>query len=60
MRLFRILFALFFVITAATAHALEIKPYTAAALAVAQQTNRRSVNPRCTRLGTIRGMPHEY
>ena len=40
MKLLHILFALFFVMTASIAHALEIKPYTAAALAAAQQANQ--------------------
>ncbi|OFZ69645.1 MAG: thiol reductase thioredoxin [Betaproteobacteria bacterium RBG_16_58_11] len=40
MKLFRILFALFLMVSASAAQALEIKPYTPAALAEAQQADK--------------------
>lgn len=43
MKLYRILSALVLIAAAATAQALEIKPYTPAALAEAQQTNKSYV-----------------
>lgn len=40
MKLYRILYALLLIAAASTAQALEIKPYTAAALAEAQKTDK--------------------
>lgn len=40
MKPLRTLFALFLIVAGSAAHALEIKPYSAAALATAQQSNQ--------------------